>query len=153
MWPYSQENTDMVRLLAEDQLKNKGPERTAISCIFANSPRNNTDLPVSHTAHQISLIKSRLWAFRCFNLEFIPFCPQIWISLIHSSVSGVFLQVYHHWQRLCQHHNHKSKLWWSVLHIRIYIIYNLYINVLNNSRVCVCGVGWGWVGCWYSGRV
>ena len=85
--------------------------------------------------------KIKLWAFLCFNLEFIPFCPKIWISMIHRSVSGVFLQVYHHWQRLCHHHNHKSKLWWSVLHVRIYIIYNLLIYKCPKPFSCGGGGG------------
>ena len=48
--------TDMVRLAA-DQLKNKGPERTAISCIYTcQLSRIQHRSPC--TGHQISLIKS-----------------------------------------------------------------------------------------------
>ena len=86
----------MIRLLLADQLKNKGPERTAISCILANSPRYNTDLPVSRTGHQISLVKSSYELFCDLIWNLSHFLPKFEFSLIHSAVTGVFLHVHHH---------------------------------------------------------
>ena len=34
------------------------------------------------TGHQVSQIKSKCWAFLCFNLEFIPFSPKVRFFLL-----------------------------------------------------------------------
>ena len=70
---------------------------TPSSCLLYRSP----NLPA----------KIELWAFLCFNLEFIPFSPKIWIFFIHSLVSGAFLHVFHNWQTLFRHFNHFDGLY------------------------------------------
>ena len=59
--------------------KHKGPERSAISCVIANSSGYNTDLLVTPVQVTKSPLKNRVMSFLCFNLEFIPFSPKIWI--------------------------------------------------------------------------
>ena len=59
--------------------KHKGSERSAISCVLANSSGYNTDLLVTPERVTKSPLKNRVMSFLCFNLEFIPFSPKIWI--------------------------------------------------------------------------
>ena len=40
------------------------------------------------------------WAFQCLSLRFRTFWLKTWIFLICSTVSGAFLHIFPHWQRL-----------------------------------------------------
>ena len=90
--------------------------RTNMSNYFSTFWVKNTYMPTppdySGVYRSPNLLdKIKLWAFLCFNLEFIPFSPKIWIFFIHSLVSGAFLHVFHHWQRLFRHYNHFDGLY------------------------------------------
>ena len=77
-------------------------------------------LLVSCTGHQISHIKSSYEIFFALIWNLSHFLPKFEFSVIHSSVSGAFLHVFHHWQTSFHHYNHKGELWRSVPHVRIY---------------------------------
>ena len=51
------------------------------------------------------------WAFLCLSLKFSPFSAQNLNFLIHSAVSGAFLHIFSHWQRLFL----ASKWWLRIL--------------------------------------
>ena len=83
--------------------------------IHANSPGYVTNLPVSHMGHQISRIKLSYELFCVLILNLSHFLPKFEFSLILSSFSGAFLYI------ISDKDYHKSKLWWSVPHVRLHI--------------------------------
>ena len=85
--------------------------------IYANSPGYDTDLPVSRIKSSYEL----------------PYSSKIRIFLIHSSVFGVFLYVFHHWQRLSCQYNHNTELW-SILHVRLNIMSEAVLRHFRSRR-------------------
>ena len=79
-----------------------------LSRIIQESPRYDSNLPVSHTAHQICQIKSSYELFCTLIWNLSHFLPKFEFSLIQSSVSGAFSHLFHHSQRLFCHYDHKS---------------------------------------------
>ena len=82
---------------------------TSYTYMRLNSPRYDTNLPVSHMGHHISQIKSSFELFCALVWNVAHFLLKTWIFHIHSTVSGAFLQLfYSHWQRLFL-----ASKWWS----------------------------------------
>ena len=65
------------------------------------SPRYDTNLPVSHTGNRISQIKSSYELFFALIWNLSHFHPKFEFSLIHSLVSGAFFHVFHHCYVVC----------------------------------------------------
>ena len=106
--------------------------------IHAHSPGYDTNLPVSRTGNQKEIkLSYTVWAFLCFNFNRLSyFCSKFEFSLIYSSVSGPFLHLFHHWQRL-------SWKWIVMVCTSCKTSY----NVLSNSRLSGgsgSGSGDGW---------
>ena len=91
------------------------------STIHANSPGYDNNLPVSHTGHQISGIKSSYEPFCALIWNLSHFLPKFKFSLIHSLVSVAFSPVFHHWEILFHHYTHKL-IGQAVPHVRLHII-------------------------------
>ena len=62
--------------------------------------RPGANLPLSRTGHQISRIKSSFELFCALVRHLAQFKLKTSIFLIRSAVSGAFLHVFSHWQRL-----------------------------------------------------
>ena len=108
---------------------------TSPNCIHANSPGLSGSLP---DTTPISTIKS----------SYELFCALIWnlchfeFSFTHSLVSGTFLHVFHHGQRLSCHYNHKSELWCSVTRVSLHN-YNVLKHLGTGSNITYQGWGGG----------
>ena len=68
--------------------------------IHVNSPGYGADLPLSRTGHQISRIKSSFELFCALVRDLAQVKLKTSIFLIRSTVSGAFLNVFSHSQRL-----------------------------------------------------
>ena len=73
--------------------------------MYANSPRHDTDLLLSHTGHQICRIKSSFALFCALVWHLAHFWFKIWIFLFVVQFLGHFCTYFSHWQRLFQHQN------------------------------------------------
>ena len=71
-----------------------------VSRLIRESPRYGADLPLSRTGHQISRIKSSFELFCALVRDLAQFKLKTSIFLIRSTVSGAFLYVFSHSQRL-----------------------------------------------------
>ena len=81
----------------------KSKHTRQLSRIIRESPGYGTDLPLSHTSHtghQISRIKSSYELFCALVRDLAQFKLKTSIFLIRSTVSGAFLHVFSHSQRL-----------------------------------------------------
>ena len=98
--------------------------------IHANSPRYDTNLPVSRMGHHISQIKSSFELFCALVWNVAHFLLKTWIFHIHSTVSGAFLQLfYSHWQRLFL-----ASKWWSWI-LTVCTSCKTSYNVLSHSHI------------------
>ena len=86
----------------------------------------DTNLPVSGTGHHISRIKSSFELFCALVWDLAYFKLKTWIFLIRSTVSGAFLHLFSHWQRLFL----ASKRW-----SRILIVCTSYKTSYNVQRL------------------
>lgn len=110
-------------------------------CIYTTSPRYNANLSLS------CMDKMDFWAFLCFSFKYSPsFFFHFYCFFIHCTVSGTFLHIFI-----------TNKDYFVIAMIKVNLIAfsscKTSYNVLSQgSWVNLWAGGWGWWGCWHSGR-